>query len=53
MSCVSISRPCLLTGLAQTWPAFEKWAYKNKNSDTLLSKFDNFKVKAYIDEEAP
>ena len=28
-SCVSPSRPCMLHGLAKTWPAFTLWTYKN------------------------
>lgn len=24
-SCVKMSRPCLLNGMAKAWPAFNKW----------------------------
>ena len=32
MSCVVFSRPCLLSGMSKTWPAFDKWAYQ-KSTD--------------------
>jgi hypothetical protein len=28
MGCVAVSRPCLLQGMSKTWPAFDKWAYR-------------------------
>ena len=54
MSCVSVSRPCHLQGLAKTWPAFDKWAYKNQDDYSYLKKHldsKKQKVTAFIDNE--
>ena len=36
-SCVGVSRPCLLSGMAKEWPAFNKWQEK-KAGLTYLQK---------------
>ncbi len=50
MSCVQVSRPCLLQSMAKTWPAFEKWGYKS-TSETLVNTFGKQLVNVYIDDE--
>lgn len=53
MSCVSPSRPCLLQGMAKTWPAFEKWAYKNDGMTYLAAKIGaQTEVDTFVDTEA-
>jgi hypothetical protein len=37
-SCISLNRPCILPGMAKTWPAYEKWAYRNGGTEYLASK---------------
>jgi hypothetical protein len=34
-TCVSLSRPCMLTGLAKTWPAYSKWDYSKGGANYL------------------
>jgi len=49
-TCVSLSRPCLLTALAKTWPAFSKWDYAKGGTNYLGQVIgDNF-VDVYIEE---
>ena len=42
-SCVALSRPCLLKGMAYSWPALSKWTYLSNGytyleSDEVLGK---------------
>jgi len=37
-SCVSLNRPCVIPGMAKTWPAYQKWAYKNGGTEYLAEK---------------
>jgi hypothetical protein len=55
-TCVTVNRPCLIQGMAKTWPAYERWSYhafKDSKNYYLLDKLGkDFKTSAFIDREA-
>ena len=52
MTCVHLSSPCSLAGMARQWPAFDNWEYKNEGHRYLLKSMDGKKkIDAYIDED--
>lgn len=49
-SCVSKNRPCLLEGMSSTWPAFERWQYKNGGQKTLTDDIGDRLVDVFFTE---
>jgi hypothetical protein len=47
--CVRFNRPCEFKGLAENWPAVEKWSDSNGGGEYLRSKLENTTVTAYLD----
>merc|ERR1712166_668884 len=50
-SCVSLNRPCFIPGMAKTWPAYEKWSYKNGGTEYLADKLQNHPVRVFYDND--
>jgi len=52
MTCVQLSRPCSLPGMAKTWPAYESWNYNNNGMEYLLTQYGKKgTVTVYLDPE--
>ena len=51
-SCVSLSRPCLLSALAKTWPAFSKWDYSKGGTNYLSQVIGDSLVSVYIEDSS-
>jgi len=49
-SCVGMSRPCLLAGMAKTWPAFNKWQYHKAGNSYLSKKIGDSFVTVFKEE---
>ena len=51
-TCVSLSRPCLLTALAKTWPAFSRWDYAKGGTNYLSQVIGDSLVSVYVDDSS-
>lgn len=51
-TCVSLSRPCLLTALAKTWPAFSRWDYAKGGTNYLSQVIGDSLVSVYDDDSS-
>ena len=51
-NCVSYSRTCKITDVAQSWPAYEKWRYEKNGYSYLQKKIGSMETTVYVDDEA-
>ncbi len=50
-SCISLSRPCTLYGMAKTWPASKKWSYLNGGTEYLAKKLNDTEVQVFENDD--
>ena len=47
--CVRLNKPCVLRGLADKWPALEKWGAENGGKDYLKELLGDHKIAAFTE----